>query len=203
MPKHVAIIMDGNGRWAKKRRLPRIAGHRKGVEAVRRIVRHAGEMGVAVLTLYAFSSENWRRPADEIADLMGLLRHFIGLHLDELHEAGVRIRVIGEHSAFQPDVVRLIDDALARTGGNDRMTLVIALNYGSQNELVAAARTLAAQARDGQLDPDMITAETIENALHTRDLPLFVDRLWPDFDEMAFDEAIGDYLGRERRFGGL
>jgi undecaprenyl diphosphate synthase len=230
LPRHVAIIMDGNGRWAKARRLPRVAGHRRGVETVRRVVRKAGEIGIQVLTLYAFSSENWRRPAEEISDLMGLMRHFIGADLDEIAEAGVQIRVIGDYRAFQDDVVRLIDGAIERTAANAGMILVIALNYGSQNELALAARTLAERARAGQIDPASITAETIEAELHTRDLPpvdllirtsgehrlsnfllwqaayaelLFVDTLWPDFGETELVDALTEFSRRERRFGGI
>jgi len=229
-PRHVAIIMDGNGRWAKARRLPRVAGHRRGVEAARQVVRAAGDLGLEVLTLYAFSSENWRRPANEISDLMGLLRRFIVDDIDELAEAGVRLRVIGDYQAFQPDVVRLIDGAIARTAANSRTTLVIALNYGSQNELVRAARIIAEQARAGELRPQEITADTVANALYTADLPpvdllirtsgerrlsnfllwqtayaelLFVDTLWPDFGGAELAAAISDFSRRERRFGGL
>jgi undecaprenyl diphosphate synthase len=230
LPRHVAIIMDGNGRWAKARRLPRVAGHRRGIDAVRRVVRRAGELGIQVLTLYAFSSENWRRPAEEISDLTGLMRHFIGVHLDEIHEANVRIRVIGDHSAFQGDVVTLIDGAIARTAGNTGMTLVIALNYGSQNELALAARALAERVRAGEIHPAAITPEAVAAELQTGDLPdvdllirtsgerrlsnfllwqaayaelLFVDTLWPDFGEAELEAALSDYGRRERRFGGL
>jgi undecaprenyl diphosphate synthase len=230
LPRHVAIIMDGNGRWAKARRLPRIAGHRRGVEAVRRIVRKAGDIGIEVLTLYAFSSENWRRPVEEVSDLMGLLRHFIRADLNEIAQAGVRIRVIGDYRAFQDDLVRLIDDAIARTAGNTAMTLVIALNYGSQNELARAARTLAERAKAGEIDPASITADTISAELDTRDIPpvdllirtsgerrlsnfllwqaayaelLFTETLWPDFGEAELMHALDDFSRRERRFGGL
>ncbi len=229
-PRHVAIIMDGNGRWAKARRLPRVAGHRRGVEAARTVVRAAGDLGIEVLTLYAFSSENWRRPADEISDLMGLLRRFIVDDIEELAEAGVRLRVIGDYHAFQPDVVGLIDDAIARTATNSRTTLVVALNYGSQNELARAARHLAEQAVSGSIQPDDITADMIADHLYTADLPpvdllirtsgerrlsnfllwqtayaelLFVDTLWPDFGKDELTAAIGDFAQRERRFGGL
>lgn len=229
-PRHVAIIMDGNGRWAKARRLPRVAGHRRGVEAARRVVRAAGDLGIEVLTLYAFSSENWRRPADEISDLMGLLRRFIVDDIDELAEAGVRLRVIGDYHAFQPDVVRLIDDAIARTSSNSKTTLVIALNYGSHNELARAARSLAEQVQRGEIDPSAITAEAIGDALYTANLPpvdllirtsgerrlsnfllwqtayaelLFVETLWPEFGEADLAAAINDFARRERRFGGL
>ncbi|HEU4967736.1 isoprenyl transferase [Sphingomonas sp.] len=222
--------MDGNGRWAKARRLPRAAGHRRGVDAVRRIVRKAGEIGLEVLTLYAFSSENWRRPAEEISDLMGLLRHFIRADLNEIAEAGVRIRVIGDYRALQGDLVRLIDDAIARTAANTGLTLVIALNYGSQNEIARAAQLLAERARAGEIDPSAITAEAIEAELDTGDIPpvdllirtsgerrlsnfllwqaayaelLFVDTLWPDFNEAELVRALDDFSRRERRFGGL
>jgi undecaprenyl diphosphate synthase len=210
--------------------LPRIAGHRRGVEAVRRIVRKAGDIGIEVLTLYAFSSENWRRPVEEVSDLMGLLRHFIRADLNEIAQAGVRIRVIGDYRAFQDDLVRLIDDAIARTAGNTAMTLVIALNYGSQNELARAARTLAERAKAGEIDPASITADTISAELDTRDIPpvdllirtsgerrlsnfllwqaayaelLFTETLWPDFGEAELMHALDDFSRRERRFGGL
>lgn len=230
LPRHVAIIMDGNGRWAKARRLPRVAGHRRGVETVRKIVRRAGELGLEVLTLYAFSSENWRRPVEEISDLMGLLRHFIRADLDEIAEAGVRIRVIGDYTAFQPDVVALIDGAIERTAANSGMTLVIALNYGSHHEMALAARCLAERVQAGALQAADITPELVEAELYTAELPpvdllirtsgerrlsnfllwqtayaelLFVDTLWPDFDGAELDRALADFAQRERRFGGL
>ena len=223
-PRHVAIIMDGNGRWAKARHLPRVAGHRKGIEAVRAVTRAARSLGIEVLTLYAFSSENWRRPAEEISDLMGLLRHFIKSDLEELAREGVRLRVIGDHTAFAPDVVALIDNALARTAANTGSTLVIGLNYGSQDEIVRAARKLA------RLDPADIDTAAVEAALDTADLPpvdllirtsgehrlsnfmlwqaayaelLFVDTLWPDFGADALADAVAAFHRRERRFGGL
>ena len=230
VPRHVAIIMDGNGRWAKARRLPRAAGHRKGVEAVRKVVRKAGELGVEVLTLYAFSSENWRRPAEEVSDLMGLLRHFIKADINEIAEAGIRIKVIGDYHAFQDDVVKLIDGAIERTASNTGTTLAIALNYGSQNELAGAARVLAERVRAGEMSADAITAEAIERELYTADLPpvdllirtsgehrlsnfllwqaayaelLFVDTLWPDFGPDELVAAFDDFARRERRFGGV
>jgi undecaprenyl diphosphate synthase len=229
IPRHVAIIMDGNGRWAKRRHLPRIAGHRKGIEAAKNVVRAAGDLGIEVLTLYAFSSENWRRPEEEVNDLMGLLRHFIKSDIDELATNGVRLRVIGEYRALKPDLVKLIDDACARTAGNTKTTLVIALNYGSQLELVRVAQRLAAQAVSGTLDPSAISAEMIDGMLDTSDLPppdllirtsgelrlsnfllwqaayselMFVDTLWPDYNSADLAAAIEEYAGRERRFGG-
>lgn len=230
IPRHVGIIMDGNGRWAKARRLPRIAGHRRGIEAVRVVSRAARTIGIEVLTLYAFSSENWRRPAEEVSDLMGLLRHFIRSDLDELAREGVRLRIIGDHRAFAADLVALIDDAIVRTAPNTGSTLVIALNYGGQDELVRALRSVAAAARDGMLDPATLGAADIEAALDTAGLPpldllirtsgehrlsnfmlwqaayaelLFVETLWPDFDAAALASAVEVFAGRERRFGGL
>ncbi len=229
VPRHVAIIMDGNGRWAKARGLPRAAGHRQGAEAARKVLRAAGEAGVECLTLYAFSSENWRRPEDEINDLMGLLRFYITRELDALHREGIRLKILGDHNAFQPDIAKLVDHAVARTAGNQRMTLAIALNYGARAELVQAARRLAERVLSGELRPADIDESTVEASLHTADLPpldlvirtsgeqrlsnfllwqaayaelLFVDTLWPDFDGDSVRSALADYAGRERRFGG-
>ena len=225
VPRHVAIIMDGNGRWAKQRHLPRLAGHKAGVEAVRRVTRAARAMGIEALTLYAFSSENWRRPAQEVGDLMGLLRLFIRSDLAELARENVRLRVIGDYRAFTPDLVKLVDDAIARTAGNTGPLLVIALNYGAQAELAAAARRAAAKLPVEAIDEAAIAAE-----LETVDLPpldliirtsgeqrlsnfllwqaayaelLFVDTLWPDFDGEALTEAVAVFGRRQRRFGGL
>ena len=230
VPRHVAIIMDGNGRWAKQRLLPRVAGHKAGVEAVRRVTRAARAMGIEALTLYAFSSENWRRPEDEIGALMGLLRLFIRSDLAELVAENVRLRIIGDYRRFAPDLVELVDDAVARTAGNSGPILAIALNYGSQAELVAATRRLAARAAAGEIDAAAITAADIEAELDTADLPpldlvirssgeqrlsnfllwqaayaelLFVDTLWPDFDGDALAEAVAAFGRRQRRYGGL
>ena len=229
-PRHVAIIMDGNGRWAKARHLPRIAGHRSGAEAVRRTIRAAAEQGIEVLTLYAFSSENWRRPASEISDLMGLLRQYIQSEIDELADNGIRLRIIGDPAKLDADIVGLIDRACARTAANHRMTLVIALNYGAQDELARAVRALACEARDGAIDPAAIDPAAIEARLDTSGLPpldllirtsgeqrlsnfllwqaayaelVFVDTLWPDFDGVALAAAIEQFGRRERRHGGL
>ncbi|WP_188054961.1 isoprenyl transferase [Sphingosinithalassobacter sp. CS137] len=230
VPRHVAIIMDGNGRWAKARFLPRIAGHRQGVEAVRRVSRAARAAGIEVLTLYAFSSENWRRPEEEISDLMGLLRHFLSSELDDLVAEGVRLRVIGDYHRLAPDLVRMIDQAIARTAAHAGPTLVIALNYGSQAEIASAARQLAEQVAAGTLAPADIDEDRFAAALATQDLPpldlvirtsgeqrlsnfllwqaayaelLFIDTLWPDFDEAALNDALRQYGRRQRRFGGL
>ena len=225
IPRHVAIIMDGNGRWAKRRRLPRLAGHRAGVEAVRRVTRAARAMGVEALTLYAFSSENWRRPEEEVSDLMGLLRLFIRSDLDELARENVRLRVIGDYKRFSPDLVALVDGAIARTAGNDGPILAIALNYGAQAELAAAVRRLAARLPADQIDEAAIEAELDTAALPPLDLLirtsgeqrlsnfllwqaayaelLFVDTLWPDFDGDALADAIAAFGRRQRRYGGL
>jgi undecaprenyl diphosphate synthase len=222
--------MDGNGRWAKARGLPRVAGHRQGAEAARAVLRAAGEAGVECLTLYAFSSENWRRPETEINDLMGLLRLYIGAELNALHREGIRIKILGDHRAFPPDVAKLVDGAVAKTAGNQRMTLAIALNYGSRAELVHAAQALARQAAAGEVSPEQIDETMLEASLYTADLPpldllirtsgerrlsnfllwqsayaemLFVDTLWPDFNGGSLRSAIADFAGRERRYGGL
>ena len=220
--RHVAIIMDGNGRWAKKRFLPRVAGHKAGVDAVRNIVRAAAEMGLEAMTLYAFSSENWKRPEEEVSDLMGLMKRFILSDLDEFAANDVRLRIIGNWRALAPDVVALIEKALDRTAHNSRTTLAVALNYGAQDELVRAANAAAA---DGP-----ITAEAIEAHLDTADLPpldllirtsgevrlsnfllwqsayaelYFTDKLWPDFKPADLQAALDHFARRERRYGGL
>ncbi|MBA4755939.1 MAG: isoprenyl transferase [Sphingobium sp.] len=228
--RHVAIIMDGNGRWAKKRLLPRIAGHRAGVEAVRRASRAAREMGLECLTLYAFSSENWKRPASEVADLMGLLRHFIKADLDEFHANGVRLRIIGNYKALEPSLVALIDEAVARTAGNSGPIIAIALNYGAQDEMVRAVQAMAQRVAAGEIAADAIGVGDIDAALDTADLPpldllirtsgeqrlsnfmlwqaayaelYFTDMLWPDFDAQALAQALDAFRLRDRRFGGL
>ena len=229
VPRHVAIIMDGNGRWAKARGLPRAAGHRQGAEAARKVLRAAGEAGVECLTLYAFSSENWRRPEEEVNDLMGLLLYYIGRELDAIHREGVRLKILGDHKAFKPDVVKKIDEALERTAGNGRMVLAVALNYGSHSELTSAARQIAGRVEAGEIRAADVDEAMVEASLDTAGLPpldllirtsgeqrlsnfllwqaayaelLFVDTLWPDFDGDALREALADYVGRERRFGG-
>ncbi|MBY0301306.1 MULTISPECIES: isoprenyl transferase [Sphingomonas] len=230
MPRHVAIIMDGNGRWAAQRHLPRAAGHRAGVEAVRAVTRAARAMGVQALTLYAFSSENWRRPAEEVSGLMGLLKFFIRNDLAELVRENVRLRVIGDYRRFPADVVALVDDALARTAANTGPILAIALNYGAQAELVTAAQRLAARAAAGAIPVEAIDSDAIEAELETRELPpldllirtsgeqrlsnfllwqaayaelLFVDTLWPDFGPDDLAAAISAFGQRQRRYGGL
>jgi|TARA_R100001244_G_scaffold20643_3_gene21499 undecaprenyl diphosphate synthase len=227
--RHVAIIMDGNGRWAKRKHLPRALGHKKGVEAVRNIVRVAGEMGIEVMTLYAFSSENWNRPEEEVSDLMGLLRQYIQSDIEEFVQNGVRLKVIGNYKALDSDIVAMIDNAIERTAGNSKMTLAVALNYGAQDELLRAARHIASRVKSGELDPEAINLDDISGALDTADLPpldllirtsgelrlsnfllwqaayselYFTDALWPDFDKTELEKALLSFGHRERRFGG-
>jgi len=228
VPAHVAIIMDGNGRWASARRLPRLAGHQAGAQAVRRTVQAAARHGVSWLTLYAFSSENWRRPPAEITDLTGLLRHYLRHEVDELAANGIRLRVIGERLRFDPDIQREIARAEARTAGGARLNLVVALSYGGRADIVAAARAAAEAARAGRLDPADLTEDAFDGMLMTRDIPdpdlmirtsgeqrisnfllwqsayaelVFTDVLWPDFSEEHFLAALAEYARRERRFG--
>jgi undecaprenyl diphosphate synthase len=220
--RHVAIIMDGNGRWAKKRLLPRVAGHKAGVEAVRPIVRAAGDLGIEAMTLYAFSSENGKRPEEEVSDLMGLMKRFILSDLEEFAANDVKLKVIGNWRALAPDVVKLIENALERTSGNKRTTLAVALNYGAQDELVRAATAAAAQGA--------ITEEAIAAHLDTADMPpldllirtsgevrlsnfllwqsayaelYFTDTLWPDFKPADLKAALDQFARRDRRYGGL
>lgn len=229
-PRHVAIIMDGNGRWAKARGMPRGFGHRKGVEAVREAVRSAREFGISYLTLYAFSSENWRRPVEEVSDLMGLLKLFIKRDLAELHSADVRIRVIGEREHLAGDILQLLLEAEETTRNNKGLVLVIAFNYGARDEIARACRRIAADVAAGRLDPDSINAEMVDARLDTAGIPdpdliirtsgevrlsnfllwqaayselVFLPDLWPDFDREAFRRALETYAARSRRFGGI
>ena len=229
IPRHVAIIMDGNGRWAAKRGLPRVAGHRAGAEAVRKILKAAVKEGVEVLTIYAFSSENWRRSEAEVSDLKGLLGYYLERELDELSRQGVRLKLIGDPEAFGPPLMDRLQRAVECTAENDRLTLVVALNYGGRSEIAAAAMKLASRAVAGELDAEQIDEASLGAELMTSDLPeldlmirtsgekrlsnfllwqaayaelIFVDTLWPDFDEAAFRAAIEEYAGRQRRFGG-
>ena len=229
IPTHVAIIMDGNGRWARARGLPRTAGHSRGAEAVRRTVKAAAEAGVRYLTLFGFSSENWKRPASEIDDLMGLLRHYLRREIDELHKNGIRVSVIGDRDRLSADIVSLIADAEQRTAGNQRLNLTIALSYGSRDEIVAATRRAMQAAIDGKLTPEQLDDQTFSRFLLTADMPdpdllirtsgekrisnfllwqcayaefVFLERQWPDFDKNDFNAAIQEYLGRTRRYGG-
>jgi undecaprenyl diphosphate synthase len=230
VPRHVAIIMDGNGRWAAARGLPRGEGHRRGVEALRRTVRAAGEIGIEILTIFSFSSENWSRPPAEVRDLMALLRRFIRNDLAELHSNNVRVRVIGERNGLAPDILRLLEEAEELTRRNDGLMLVVAFNYGARQEIARAARRLAIEVREGRLDLEAVTAESFSRFLDAPDVPdpdliirtsgeqrlsnfllwqaaysefVFVPTHWPDFDRAVLEQALAEYRRRERRFGGL
>ncbi len=229
-PVHVAIIMDGNGRWAKQRGLPRTEGHRRGVEAVRRTLRGAMDLNIHHLTLFSFSSENWSRPASEISDLMGLLRRFIQRDLAELHKNGVRIRVVGTNENVAPDIVKTIDEAVKLTCENTRFELNVAFNYGSRQEIARAVQRIAAKVADGSIAPHDITPGCLASYLDTTGTPdpdllirtggekrisnfllwqlaytelVFVDTLWPDFSMEHLEEAIVEFQSRDRRYGGL
>jgi undecaprenyl diphosphate synthase len=230
IPRHVAIIMDGNGRWAAARGLPRGEGHRRGVEALRRTVRAAGDLGIGILTIFSFSAENWSRPPSEIRELMGLLRRFIRNDLADLHRNGVHVRVIGDRNDLAPDIKNLLEEAEELTKNNDKLTLVVAFNYGARQEIARAARRLAAEVAAGRIPVADVTAEKLATYLDAPDLPdpdliirtsgeqrlsnfllwqaayselVFVPVHWPDFDRAALEQAIIEYRGRERRFGGL
>lgn len=227
-PEHIAIIMDGNGRWANLRSLSRTEGHRRGVDAVRRIVREAGNRGIAYLTLFAFSTENWHRPKSEVNFLMSLIKNFIERDLADLHENGVCLRMVGRRDNVDPKVMGMIDHAENLTRDNRKMVLQVAFNYGSREEIADTARKLAEQVAQGEIEPAQITQEMFQENLLTRDVPnpdllirtsgenrlsnfmlwqsaytefYFTDVFWPDFDAEELDKAIADYLSRERRFG--
>ena len=229
-PLHVALIMDGNGRWAAARGLPRAEGHRRGVDALRRVVRAAHELGIGYLTIFSFSSENWSRPAAEIGDLFGLLRRFIRNDLASLHRDGVRVRVIGERFGLEPDICALLSEAEELTRNNSRLTLVVAFNYGSRQEIARAAQRLAREVAEGKRDAASVDADAISHYLDAPDIPdpdliirtsgeqrlsnfllwqaayselVFVPMHWPDFDKQALEGAIAEFARRERRFGGL
>lgn len=230
VPRHVAIIMDGNGRWAAARGLPRSAGHRQGVEALRQAVRTASDLGIEYLTIYSFSSENWSRPAAEVSFLLDLLRRFIRTDVAELHRAGVRITVIGERSGLDPAIVALLEDAERLTRENTALRLVVAFNYGSRQEITRAARAVAQKVAEGKISPADVTQAVLANHLDTGGMPdpdllirtggerrlsnyllwqcaytefVFVPEYWPDFSSDIFRAAIAEYHSRDRRFGGI
>ena len=230
VPRHVAIIMDGNGRWAAARGLPRVEGHRRGVEALRKTVRAAIDLGISVLTIFSFSSENWSRPQTEIRDLLSLLRRFIRNDLVDLHKSNVRVRIIGEREDLARDIRGLLEEAEDLTRNNDGLSLVVAFNYGARQEIARAARRLVAEVAAGRLSADAITPELLGGHLDAPDLPdpdviirtsgeqrlsnfllwqaayselVFVPTNWPDFDRSTLEGAIAEYRRRERRFGGL
>lgn len=230
LPVHVAIIMDGNGRWAKKRLLPRAAGHRAGMYKVKTIIRMSSDIGIKHLTLYAFSTENWKRPDDEVGALMGLLIEFLTKELAEMHERNVIFRTIGDTSKLPKAVQDVIQDAIRTTRDNTGMTLNIALNYGSRVELVEAVKQISLQVKDGSLTTEDISEQTISDHLDTAGQPdpdymirtsgelrlsnyllyqlayaelYFTDVYWPDFDEVEYENALIEYQNRQRRYGGL
>jgi undecaprenyl diphosphate synthase len=229
-PAHVAIIMDGNGRWAASRGLPRFEGHRRGVEALRRTVRSAIDLGIRYLTVYSFSSENWRRPAQEVSDLMGLLKRFIRNDLADLHRNQVRVRIAGTREGLSDDINSLLNEAESLTRDNTGLTLVVAFNYGSRQEIAEAAASMAREVAAGRMDPSAINPETLAERLYTSGVPdpdlvirtsgevrlsnfllwqaaysefVFTPVLWPDFDRAALEAAIAEYHARDRRFGGV
>lgn len=228
VPLHVAIIMDGNGRWAKARGMPRIVGHRNGADAVRRAVQAAGDLGISYLTLFGFSSENWNRPEQEVGDLMRLLKYYLQSETAELNEKGIRLRVIGDRSRFTRDTIDLIDHAESLTADNTKLTLVLALSYGGRQEIVGAAQALAKAVKSGELDPDEIDETAFSQNLLTRDIPdpdllirtsgeqrisnfllwqmaytelVFIDTYWPDFQPEHLHDAVREFANRERRYG--
>ena len=228
LPQHVAIIMDGNGRWAKALGLPRIAGHRRGAEAARRAVTAAAELGIPYLTLFGFSSENWKRPTAEIHDLMALLRHYLYGEIAELHRSGVRLKVIGQLARLAPDIVGLIEHAENLTRDNSKITLTIALSYGGRAEIVAAVQAIVAQVACGALAADQVDENCIARHLFTANIPdpdllirtsgeqrisnfllwqcayselVFTKTLWPDFSRRDLEQAIDEFCDRERRYG--
>ncbi|MFC0195034.1 isoprenyl transferase [Aureimonas pseudogalii] len=229
-PQHVAIIMDGNGRWAKARGLPRTMGHRRGVEAVREAVRTARHLKIRYLTLFAFSSENWRRPAEEVGELLRLLKFFIRRDLADLHKEGVQVRVIGAREGLPADIRSLLEEAEHLTRDNDRNVLVIAFNYGARDEMARAMRRIADKLVAGEVSPEAVTPDFVDEHLDTAGIPdpdliirtsgelrlsnfllwqaaysefAFLPCLWPDFDRKAFEDAVRDYAVRDRRFGGV
>jgi undecaprenyl diphosphate synthase len=220
--------MDGNGRWAKARGLPRTAGHQKGAESVKNVVRAAAGMGVHYLTLFGFSSENWKRPESEIKDLMGLLRYYLKSEIEELNREGVRFRMIGERARLATDIVELIENAERLTAGNTRLILTIAISYGGRAEITAAARRVAEKVASGELRPEDVDEEAVARCLFTADMPdpdllirtsgeqrisnfllwqlayselVFTDTLWPEFTGADFENSVREYQGRERRYG--
>ena len=230
VPRHVAVIMDGNGRWAAQRGLPRSAGHKEGVEALRAAVRTAADLGIEYLTIYSFSSENWSRPPTEVSFLLELLRRFIRLDVADLHRAGVKITVIGEREGLEPGIVSLREEAERLTRNNSRLTLIVAFNYGSRQEITRAVRVIAQKVSDGKIEAGDVTPAVLANHLDTAGVPdpdllirtggeqrlsnfllwqcaytefVFVEEFWPDFTAQVFERAVADYLSRDRRFGGI
>ena len=230
LPRHMAIIMDGNGRWAKERGLPRALGHRAGVERLKSVIRLISDLGISALSLYAFSTENWQRPKDEVSALMGLLLEYMAKEIDELDENNVRIQTMGDLTALHGDVENAIKAAVDRTAGNTGLTVCFALNYGARQEIIRATRAIAQSVQEGLLLPDAITQDVISDALYTRLLPeldliirtsgeyrlsnfmlyqaayaelLFTDAFWPDYDDEKLLESLHEYTIRNRRYGNV
>ena len=228
IPVHLAILMDGNGRWAKARGKPRTFGHNAGAEAVRRAVEAASELGIQYLTLFSFSSENWRRPDSEVSDLMGLLRLYLKREIAELHSKGIRLRVIGDRSKLAADIRELIANGEEKTRNNKGLNLILALSYGARDEILSATKSLAADCVAGRISPEDIDEQTFERALFTHDIPdpdllirtsgekrisnfllwqlaytefIFIDKHWPDFSISDMSYAVEEFARRERRFG--
>lgn len=227
-PVHVAIIMDGNGRWARARGLPRVFGHRRGAEVARQILKAASELGISYLTLYSFSSENWKRPPAEVDDLMGLFRVYLRSEIADLHRSGVRLKLIGDRTRIPADIAALADHAEALTAGNDRIQLTLAVSYGSRAEITDAVRRLAADAANGIVEPDAINEDLVSKYLYTNDIPhpdlvirtsgemrlsnfllwqaayselVFTETFWPDFSRRDLEDAISEFRRRDRRYG--
>lgn len=230
IPQHVAIIMDGNGRWAKRQGLPRTSGHKKGVETLRQVIRTSGEVGIKFITLFAFSSENWSRPEDEVGFLMGLLKTFIKQDLAKLHKENVRVRVIGRRDNLKPDILSLLTEAEQTTASNDALDLIIAFNYGARDEMVRATKALIADVQSGKIEQSEVGEQTISSYLDTREIPdpdliirssgeqrlsnfllwqsayaefVFVNECWPEFSKDVYLAALEQFGARERRFGGV
>ena len=229
-PQHVAIIMDGNGRWAKQRGMPRTAGHRAGLEALKKTLENARDLGVRYLTVYSFSSENWKRPEDEVSELMGLLRHYLKSETDRLVAQGIRLHVIGERARLPDDIKALIEKAETATAINDKFHFIVALSYGGRQEIISAARKIAQKAKAGEIDPSAVDEAVFAAHLDTVGIPdpdllirtsgesrisnfllwqlayaemIFLPIFWPDFDRSQFEGAIAEFCKRDRRFGGV
>ena len=229
-PRHVAIIMDGNGRWAAARSLPRSAGHKTGIDALRRAVKAASDFGIEYLTIYSFSTENWSRPKTEVTFLLELLRRFIRQDVAELHASGVQIKIIGARDDLEPSMIAMLDDAEKLTAANSKLKLVVAFNYGSRQEILRATQAIAVAVKSGALEVSAISAETLNAALDTAGIPdpdllirtggeqrisnfllwqcaytefVFVPEFWPEFDAIIFKRALDEFAARDRRFGGV
>ncbi len=229
LPKHVAVIMDGNGRWAKKNGVPRLSGHKAGMEALKKIVRRSGELGIDYLTVYAFSTENWKRSDEEVGGIFRILVYYMEREIREIHRENVQVNILGDYSIIPEAARKAVEDAVELTKNNTGLKFNIALNYGGRDEILRAVRSIAEDARDGKLDPADLSEESIGERLYTGGMPdpdliirtsgelrlsnfliwqsaysefYFTDTLWPDFDEAAYEEALQAFSHRKRNFGG-